>query len=225
MTYTSSHALGLSRPYKSLLLKGMTVVACTTPLEMCCRTPSMTSPCNVTRRLTDPWRRTPIRRSGRSRRDDVNIAEASLLVRHGKNGRHRHVPIHTTSAAALSAYAAQRDRLCPRPTTPSFLVSTRGRRLAHSSVQAVFATLRRQSGLEGRGQRRLPRLHDLRNAFVVRTMLAWHRDGLDVQARLPLLSTYVGHVDPKATYWYQQAAPELLALAARRREAPPGDDT
>lgn len=47
-------------------------------------------------------------------------------------------------------------------------------------------------------------------------MLDWYRAGLDVHARLPLLSTYLGHVDPVSTYWYLQAAPELLTLAADR---------
>jgi integrase/recombinase XerD len=155
--------------------------------------------------------------------DDVNIADAILLVRFGKNGRSRHVPIHSTTADALSAYAARRDRLCPRPTATTFFVSTRGGRLAQSSVQSVFAGLRRETGLDRRGAGRLPRLHDLRHGFVVRSLLAWHRDGVDVQARLPLLSTYVGHVDPKASYWYQQAVPELLALAALRVEVGLGD--
>ena len=49
-------------------------------------------------------------------------------------------------------------------------------------------------------------------------MLDWYRDGRDVQARLPLLSTWLGHVDPKSTYWYLQAVPELLAFAAGRLE-------
>ena len=49
-------------------------------------------------------------------------------------------------------------------------------------------------------------------------MLDWYRDGGDVQARLPLLSTWLGHVDPKSTYWYLQAVPQLLALAADRLE-------
>ena len=53
---------------------------------------------------------------------------------------------------------------------------------------------------------------------MLRTLLNWYRAGIDVQAQLPLLSTYLGHVDPKSTYWYFQAAPELLALAAERLE-------
>ena len=62
------------------------------------------------------------------------------------------------------------------------------------------------------------RLHDLRHTFTVATLLAWYGDGGDVTARLPLLSTYLGHVDPKSTYWYLQATPELLAAAAERLE-------
>ena len=50
-------------------------------------------------------------------------------------------------------------------------------------------------------------------------MLDFYRDGGNVQARLPVLSTWLGHADPKSAYWYQQAVPELLALAAGRLEA------
>jgi integrase/recombinase XerD len=59
----------------------------------------------------------------------------------------------------------------------------------------------------------------------VTTMLDWYRDGHDVQARLPLLSTWLGHVDPASTYWYLHAVPELLALATRRLEARAGVPT
>lgn len=52
----------------------------------------------------------------------------------------------------------------------------------------------------------------------MRTLLGWYRAGVDVHAQLPLLSTYLGHVDPMSTYWYLEAAPELLALAAERLE-------
>lgn len=50
------------------------------------------------------------------------------------------------------------------------------------------------------------------------TLTDWHHAGLEVQPRLPLLSTYLGHVDPKWTYWYLSAAPELLGKAAERLE-------
>ena len=59
-----------------------------------------------------------------------------------------------------------------------------------------------------------PRVHDLRHTFAVNTLLGWYRDGVDVQARLPALSTYLGHRKPSSTYHYLSAAPELLAHAA-----------
>jgi hypothetical protein len=58
----------------------------------------------------------------------------------------------------------------------------------------------------------------------VATLLDWYRDGGDVAARLPLLSTYLGHARPGDTYWYLSAAPELLAEAARRLEHNPAED-
>jgi hypothetical protein len=64
----------------------------------------------------------------------------------------------------------------------------------------------------------MPGDHADGNSFTVATLLAWYGDGGDVAARLPLLSTYLGHVDPKSTYWYLQATPELLAIAADRLE-------
>jgi len=67
-----------------------------------------------------------------------------------------------------------------------------------------------------------PRIHDARHTFAVATLLGWYRDGADVQARLPLLSTYLGHTDPRHTCGYLSAAPQLLALAADRMERYPG---
>jgi len=61
-------------------------------------------------------------------------------------------------------------------------------------------------------------MHDLRHSLACQTLIGWYRDGLDVPARLPLLSTWLGHVKPENTYWYLSAVHELLALAARRVE-------
>ncbi|WP_248761444.1 hypothetical protein [Pseudarthrobacter sp. SSS035] len=69
----------------------------------------------------------------------------------------------------------------------------------------------------GGGAVSAPRLHDLRHTFAVRTLLSWYRTGEDVQAKLPSLSTYLGHREPASTYWYLSAAPELLSLAAARQ--------
>ena len=61
-------------------------------------------------------------------------------------------------------------------------------------------------------------MHDLRHSFAVATLLEWHAQGADVRARLPVLSTYLGHVSPFSTYWYLEATPELMAVTAARLE-------
>ena len=69
------------------------------------------------------------------------------------------------------------------------------------------------------------RINNLRHSFAVTTLLDWHADGADVDARLPLLSAYLGHADPAATYWYLQAAPDLMAVVAARLEHADGQGT
>jgi integrase len=97
-------------------------------------------------------------------------------------------------------------------------VSTAGTRLISQGIHYVFARLARQAGLHPRSTAGRPRLHDFRHSMAVNTLLAWYREGLDVQAGLPVLSTFLGHSKPANTYWYLSAVPELLALAAERRQ-------
>ena len=151
-------------------------------------------------------------------RGEVELPEGRLTVRRGKNGRSREVALHMSTVAALEAYARLRDELCPHPKDPSFLVTNAGTRLYYGTVWHVFDRIRRRSGLDRESLGRQVRMHDLRHVFVLRTLLGWYRDGADVEAQLPLLATFLGHVDPSSTYWYFEAAPQLLALAADRLE-------
>ena len=156
-------------------------------------------------------------------RGDLDAAAGLLTIRATKFRKSRQLPLHPSTLRALAAYQAIRDRLCPAPATASLLVSTTGARLCHATVQPVFRHLLGQAGI---GQARTGPARPstaCATRFAVTTLLGWYRDGQDVQARLPALSTYLGHADPAATYWYLTATPELLALAAGRLEAAPGD--
>jgi integrase/recombinase XerD len=154
-------------------------------------------------------------------RADIDWAEGVLLIRESKFGKSRHVPVLACTLAALERYAQVRDQLCTQPVTPSFFVSIRATRLIYPVVQQVFRRLSDTAGIGAAAATR-PRIHDLRHTFAVRTLLQWYRAGEDVEARLPTLSTYLGHRDPRSTYWYLSAAPELLALAAGRLELSSG---
>jgi integrase/recombinase XerD len=151
-------------------------------------------------------------------RDDVDLDDRVLTVRDSKFGKSRQIPVHASTVAALREYDEARDRLCSAVRTPAFLISTRGTRLDEHNLPHTFAALVGSAGIHTPHRARRPRLHDLRHSFATATLLDWYRDGGDVPARLPLLTTYLGHADPKSTYWYLTGSPELLALAAARLE-------
>jgi integrase/recombinase XerD len=152
-------------------------------------------------------------------RADVELDEGRVTVHHGKNGRSREIPLHPSTVTALKAYARARDELCPRPSDPvAFFLSGAGGRLTRHHVWGWFDQLRRATGLDRETLGRQARLHDVRHAFVLRTLLGWYREGVDVESQLPLLSTVLGHVHPEDTYWYFEGAPELLSLAGERLE-------
>jgi integrase len=151
-------------------------------------------------------------------RDDVDLERGLLVVWQGKFRKSREVPLQPSTVEALQAYRKRRDELRPRRKQASFFISTVGTRLCESAVRSTFAQLVRWAGLEPKSPACRPRIHSLRHTFAVATLLGWYRAGDDVMAKVPLLSTYLGHVGPVATYWYLQATPDLLAQAVGRLE-------
>jgi integrase len=150
-------------------------------------------------------------------RRDFDAAAGVLLIRHAKFDKAREVPLHPTTVAALRRYLVCAGRECAVRRTPALFLSTSGTRLLYCNVHWTFKRLAHQAGLLPRTVQCRPRIHDLRHAFAVNTLLDACRNGSEAQC-LTLLPTYLGHVDPAASYWYLSAAPELLALAAERLE-------
>lgn len=150
---------------------------------------------------------------------DVDLADGVLTIRRTKFGKSRLVPLHPSTTRAMQQYVRVRDRLRPSRPTDAFFVGEQGRRLTEWTVRWTFNKLSRQMGLRGPTDRRGPRLHDLRHRLAVKTLIGWYRRGVDVEHRLPILSTYLGHGHVTDTYWYLTAVPELLRLAAERLEA------
>lgn len=150
-------------------------------------------------------------------RADVDWSEGILLIRESKFGKSRQVPVQASTLGALAVYAAQRDELQPSPQ-PSFFASSRRTRLCYTVVCKTFRTLV-DAARVGAESTETPTLHGLRHSFAVRTLVEWYRTGQDVDAQLPWLSTYLGHRDPRWTYWYLSATPELLTAAADRLQA------
>lgn len=149
---------------------------------------------------------------------DVDLEQAVLAVRETKFHKTRLVPVGAQLTRVLAAYAAERatDSGPPAASRP-FFASRSGTPLAMSTVQYAFTNLRRAVGVRRTdGTRHGPRLHDLRHTFAVHRLLAWYREGADVQARLPWLATYLGHADISGTQAYLTMTPDLLTAASAR---------
>jgi integrase len=151
-------------------------------------------------------------------RGDFDSNNGLLIVRKGKFGKSRELPLHPTTVDTLRCYLCRHDRPCSAVSIPALFISGVGTRLLYSSIHQTFRQLVCRAGLKPRSASCRPRLHDLRHSFAIFTLLDCYRDSSDTAVRLPLLSTYLGHVDPAKTYWYLSATPELLALAGNRLE-------
>jgi integrase/recombinase XerD len=147
-------------------------------------------------------------------RSDVDLDAGVITIRKPKGDRARLVPLHPTSTDALCRYASVRDRLCPKPHSRAFFISSAGTPVLGVSLRAVFREITTRLGI--RTDEVHPRIHDLRHRYAVQTLIDWQRSGLNIDERMPTLSTYLGHVSPSDTYWYLSASPELMALAAER---------
>ena len=153
----------------------------------------------------------------------VDLKAGMLTIQRTKFAKSRQVPLHPSTVEALRRYRRLRDPLLEFTDDTPFFVGSRGRRRGHQlstrQVDRMFAQLRTQLAWPNRGAHSTPRVHDLRHTFVVRRMLAWHAEGIDIDQAMLALSTYVGHAMVSNTYWYLTAVPELMALAATRFES------
>jgi integrase/recombinase XerD len=151
--------------------------------------------------------------------EDVDLNNGILKVRESKFKKSRLLPIHVSTVSALRKYTKQRDRLVPGRTSKCFFVSDMGRPIEVSAVRRTFYQLSQWAGLRQGPVNRGPRLHDFRHRFAVQTMIRWYRTKQDVERKLPLLSTYLGHAHVSDTYWYLTHCPELMNSVITRMES------
>ncbi len=150
--------------------------------------------------------------------DDVNLQEGLLTLRGTKFGKSRLVPIHPSTQEVLAQYRARRARCAAATASAFFFITSRGHHLDIGDIHRTFYALSRQVGLRAADASYGPRLHDFRHRFAIETLLRWYRSGAEVERRLPLLSTYLGHVHVADTYWYLSGSPELMQQAVARLE-------
>jgi len=148
---------------------------------------------------------------------DVDLDAGILSIRGSKFGQSRLVPVHPSTQEALLDYRQFRDNYLNEHAFASeyFFTTYGGGHLDTADVRVKFYMMSRMVGLRAKGSSKGPRIHDLRHRYAVETLLRWYRNGEDVEQKLPLLSTYLGHVKVKDTYWYLTACPELMGMAVK----------
>jgi integrase len=144
---------------------------------------------------------------------DIHWPTSVLTIRQGKNGHSRLIPIHPSTVNALEGYRTLRDKTLGGSPTGRFFVNSSGSALGYHAISGPFRKLCRHLGWT---RPPIPRLHDLRHTFAVRTLLAWYRSGQPAGRKLWTLSTYLGHRHLADTYWYLTAVPELMQLFHER---------
>jgi len=150
---------------------------------------------------------------------DVDLGTGVLTIRGAKFGKSRLVPIHASTCQVLADYLARRQQHWAGRSVSAYLfVTDRGNRLDIGDIRKTFHAVSRQIGLRDPAASHGPRLHDLRHRFAGMTLLQWYRAGQDAERLLPVLSTYLGHVNVSDTFWYLSAWPELMHEASQRLE-------
>ncbi len=151
-------------------------------------------------------------------RNDVDLSQGLLLVRHTKFRKTRYVPLHPTVCEALRDYACFRDQRLPVAQDTEFFLLDDGRALGYWQARYAFRCIQALLGWDTRASSRRPRLYDLRHTFACRRLLTWYEEGVDVNQLIPLLATYLGHVKVTYTYWYLTGIPALMKVVAARFE-------
>ena len=147
--------------------------------------------------------------------EDFQPERDLLYIAEGKFRKARWVPLHPSTSLMLDQYITRRLRNGPRTPDSPLFINLRAGRLRHCTVHQAFRQLLGACGI-AHHKSSGPRIHDLRHSFAVHKLLAWYRDGLDVNARLPVLATYMGHVDITSTQVYLRPTAELLGHVSDR---------
>jgi integrase len=151
---------------------------------------------------------------------DVDLNQGIVTVRQGKFRKDRLVPLALSLVNRLRTYAAGFGN---RPPDALFFPAPNGRAYRLRTVYGLFRTLLLQCGIPHGGRGKGPRVHDLRHGFAVHTLLRWYREGVDPNAKLPLLATYLGHQHLSGTQRYLHLTAELFPEVMARVDAAFGD--
>lgn len=150
--------------------------------------------------------------------NDIDLRQNTLLIQNTKFYKSRLVPLGSDLVKTLLRYIKHRNMNYKNEAAEPLFCFQDGRVLSHSAAQNAFCRLRRLTGIQRDDGRYQPRLHDLRHTGAVHRVIAWYRNDSNLTNLLPLLATYLGHINLAATQRYLTLTPELLNEASQRFE-------
>lgn len=152
---------------------------------------------------------------------DVRVAAGEIAIRETKFFKSRTLPLADSVVVALRGYLEARQRAgAPQDGSSGLFWHMQGTgRYSRVMTHKLLVRVLRRAELKPGSGRVGPRIHDLRHSMVVNRMLTWYREGINPQARLPFLATYLGHKDINSTLVYLTVTQELLQEASERFRA------
>ena len=148
--------------------------------------------------------------------ENVDLKTGILTIKETKFRKSRLVPVHPSTLEELRRYMGFKQSYHLKVKSKMFFLNENGTPVNYYGVLYVFIKLSRKLGLRNAGKK--PKIHGMRHSFAVRRMLKWYQEGADLDAKILTLSTYLGHVEIRDTYWYLSAVPELLNIVSERFE-------
>ncbi|MHB8279724.1 MAG: tyrosine-type recombinase/integrase [Candidatus Humimicrobiaceae bacterium] len=148
--------------------------------------------------------------------ENVDLKTGILTIKETKFKKSRLVPVHPSTLQALRRYVNFRQSYHPKDKSKMFFLNENGTPVNYNGVLYVFIKLSKKLGLRYAGKK--PRIHDMRHSFVARRITKWYQEGADLDVKILSLSTYLGHVEIRDTYWYLSSVPELLNIVSEKFE-------
>lgn len=148
--------------------------------------------------------------------ENVDLKTGILTIKETKFKKSRLVPVHPSTLQALRRYMGFKRSYHPKVKSKMFFLNENGTPVNYYGVLYVFIKLSRKLGLRNAGKK--PKIHGMRHSFAVRRIIKWYQEGADLDAKILSLSTYLGHVEIRDTYWYLSSVPELLNIVSERFE-------
>ncbi|HNB23723.1 MAG TPA: tyrosine-type recombinase/integrase [Candidatus Melainabacteria bacterium] len=154
---------------------------------------------------------------------NVDLRRGVITIEKGKLGKSRLLPLHASTVKVLAKYLELRGQYSQGNSSELLFINRVGKQLDQGTIRRTFYALSWSAGLRRKrvcatGKFTGPRIHDLRHQFAVQTLLRWYQKGEDAEQKLPMLSTYMGHVHVSDTYWYLTSYPELMRRGVDRLE-------